>query len=227
MSEATGLLLTVFGAVISFANVVITYYNVSRTNRIQKEVFNFTKYTQFVQIIEKSAVLIEIENDYNELIKITNKGKLPIEHALIKISLSAQKDEETINLEDATFERNTTLQPEENFLIPLYVKLGEQLQNSKLLKKYKEQVPTSEIDLVTGEMIFNTISIKHILSEFLLNVQVDLNYRVFQENMRIRKEFVLQYRFQPEFFEPFGEDRFRFEENYTISCLENSGMWKD
>ena len=193
---------------------------------MKKEALDFTKYTQFVQIMEKTAMLMEMETEPGEIVKITNKGKFPIEQAHANILFSAKKDKKIIKRGNVTFKRDITLQPEDCFQIPLHVKLEKPLVKSKLITIYEEEIPSGEKDAF-GELIFRRISVKHILHEFDLNIQATLDYKVFKEDMSIKKEFVLQYRFYPEFLEPFGEDKFRSSKNYTIYSYEKSGTWLD
>lgn len=211
--------MTAANIILTGINVFLVYYGIRRSSKL-------AEYSQFVDIVQKSDIWIKINAPArNEIIEVTNKGQNPINKIESTISLSAKIRDETIDFDKVKFIRDDDLRPTESFQIPLHEKLRKMLLDSKIMRVREEEVPSGGKDPFTGEDIFVPIDVKHLLKEFVLKVQIELNYKVFQEEIDIKKQIELRYTFEPDF--RMGHPRYQFEDNYDINIYEISGKWAD
>jgi len=174
----------------------------------------------YVGITEKSELRIEpeIKSEQLEIIKLTNTGLIPIDELEAKIDINiSRKNQQSISFQ-LEWQRKTILSSKEVAVIPLYEKLGDFLEEKKLIKMSEEEFPSSDPE--TEEDIMDTISVPNLVKPFSAILGIEVKSKIQSQVKTTKKKFKLNYtlRFEPlPFYEP----------DYEITIHEHMGEWKD
>ena len=174
----------------------------------------------YVGITGKSELRIdpEIKSDQREIIKFTNNGLIPIDEleAEIDLTFSRKKQQDlSFHLE---WQRKTILSSKEVAVIPLYEKLGDFLENKKLITMREEEFPGTDPE--TGEDIMDTLSVPELVKPFSAILIIEAKSKIQGQIKTTKKKFRLTYSFR---YEPLPF----YEPDYKITIHEDMGEWKE
>lgn len=205
-------LLTIF-SIMSGIFVVIQAYFVYRVDRSR------LRLEHYLGIAEKSELTIkpETQSGQNTVIILTNNGLIPIDEleAKIDITISRKKQQDMrLHLE---WERKTILSSKEVAVIPLYEKLGDFLEDKKLVTIREEKFPSA--DPVTEEDVMDTLSVPDLVKPFSSILEIEVKSRIQGQIRATKKKFRLNYNYRFESL-PF------YEPDYGITIHEHMGEWK-
>lgn len=174
----------------------------------------------YVGITEKSELRIdpEIKSGQSEIIKLTNTGLIPIDELEAKIdTIVSRKNQQDISFH-LEWQRKTILSSKEVAVIPLYEKLGDFLEDKKLLTIREEQFPGTDPE--TGEDVMDTLSVPDLVKPFSAILEIEVKSKIQGQIKTTKKRFKLHYTFRLEplpFYEP----------DYEITIHEQMGEWKE
>jgi hypothetical protein len=194
--------------------VVIQAYLVYKVDRSR------LRLEAYLGIAEKSELVIkpETQSGQNEVIILTNNGLIPIDEleAKMDVTISRKKPQDTrFHLE---WERKTLLSSKEVAVIPLYEKLGDFLEDKKLVRIREEEFPSSDPE--TEEDIIDTLSVPDLVKPFSAILEIEVKSRIQGQTRTTKKKFRLNYSYR---FEPLPF----YEPDYEITIHEHMGEWKE
>jgi len=197
---------------ISAVLVAVQVYLVYRIERAK------LKLESYVGISEKSELEIkpEAQSGQNEIIKITNKGLIPIDEIKANIDFTVERKNKPNLPLHLEWERKTLLSSKEVAVIPLYERLFEFFKKNKLITLEAYEFPSEDPE--TGEDIMEKDYAGRLVKTFSILLDIEVESRIQGQTKTARKKFRLAYTFKPL---PSSD----WEEDYEILINEHMGEW--